>query len=330
MTTLMNSRTNKGHLFSSHLFLLPAMKDFASCFNEHAVKVSNSSCSGSSSSSSSCNSSVVDNTTSALGAVTCLYRTKLSTPRELLVKVTWSKGNVGPVLSVGIDDNPSIHRSEPDAMNCPLLRKKKGSRSYVSGSYAVGLHWDIASAKYGSGPEPIDGFYVVIVVNSEFALLLGDMSRDYIRNIADSLPVAEFSMIGRKEQVVGHAHHSTRARFCDGGIDHEITVRCKGDRCDAKASELSVSVDKKLVVQVRSLRWNFRGNQTIFIDGSPVDLMWDVHDWWFGSSSGCAAFMFRTRSTSESRLWLEDEMLQREQQQATPGFSLLIQAFKSQ
>ncbi|WOL02270.1 hypothetical protein Cni_G10989 [Canna indica] len=316
----------KKHPFSSNLLLPPAMKDFASCFSEHAVKVSDTSCSGSSSSG---NSSVLDSGSSVLSAVTCLYRARLSTGKELLVRVTWSKASFNPVLSIGVDEDPSIHRRKPNATSGQLLRKKKGTRSYTSGNCAVALHWDVSSAKYQTAPEPVDGFYVVIVVNSEIALLLGDLSADFVSRFEEVLPVAEFAMINRKEQVLGHTLHSTRARFCESGVDHEITIRCRGEGWDAKDdSELSVSVDKKRVVHVRSLKWNFRGNQTIFIDGSPVDMMWDVHDWWFrGAPAGYAVFMFRARSSLESRLWLEEEVVHTEQ--GTSGFSLLIQAFKS-
>ncbi|THU45727.1 hypothetical protein C4D60_Mb02t21040 [Musa balbisiana] len=324
----MVSKAKRNLLPSGHLLLPPSMKNFASCFSEHAVKVSEPSCSGSSSSGG--NSLVVDTSCSVLSAVTCLYRTRLiATQRELLIRVAWSKGHVGPMLSVGIDDNPSLDRWEPNAMNCQLLRKKKGSRAYAAGDCAVRLHWDISSAKFGSGPEPIDGFYVVMVVNSELALSLGDMSKECTRRFEEALPVAESSMISRKEQVIGQGLHSTRARFRDDGGDHEITIRCKEDGWDAKESELSVTVDKKRVVHVRRLRWNFRGNQTLFIDGSPVDMMWDMHGWRFGNAPGWAVFMFRKRSALESRLWLEEETVDREQGGAS-GFSLLIQqAFKS-
>ncbi|XP_064953120.1 uncharacterized protein LOC135606185 [Musa acuminata AAA Group] len=327
-TATMVSKAKRNLLPSGHLLLPPSMKNFASCFSEHAVKVSEPSCSGSSSSGG--NSLVVDTSCSVLSAVTCLYRTRLiATQRELLIRVAWSKGHAGPMLSVGIDDNPSVDRWEPNAMNCQLLMKKKGSRAYAAGDCAVRLHWDISSAKFGSGPEPIDGFYVVMVVNSELALSLGDMSEECTRRFEEALPVAESSMISRKEQVIGQGLHSTRARFREDGGDHEITIRCKEDGWDAKESELSVTVDKKRVVHVRRLRWNFRGNQTLFIDGSPVDMMWDMHGWRFGNAPGWAVFMFRKRSALESRLWLEEETVDREQGGAS-GFSLLIQqAFKS-
>ncbi|CAI0454141.1 unnamed protein product [Linum tenue] len=66
------------------------------------------------------------------------------------------------------------------------------------------------------------------------------------------------------------------------------------------------------------MQWNFRGNQTIFVDGLLVDLMWDVHDWFFhpeattATAPAAAVFMFRTRSGLDSRLWPEEKLAQKE------------------
>ncbi|KAG6480456.1 uncharacterized protein LOC122019631 [Zingiber officinale] len=322
------------------------MRGFASCIGNHAVTVSYCSGGGSGSggtgssgrgstgssgtgSSGSTASVVVDHAGSALIAVTCFYRATLFTLREVLLRVTWSHANADPLLSVAVDDDSTSARPrEPNALEFSHpLTEKKGTRSCFSGPCAVALHWDISAARYESGPEPVDGFYVV-VVDSQIALSLGDLSRDFVAEFLGALPLARCSTICRREQVLGRRlYYSTKARFCDGGSDHEITIRCKGYGWDADDSELSVSVDKKPAAHARNLRWNFRGNQTVFVDGYPVDVMWDVHDWWFGDSSGQAVFLFRRRSTPESRLWLEDEALNAEQ--GISGFSLLIRAFRS-
>ena len=72
------------------------------------------------------------------------------------------------------------------------------------------------------------------------------------------------------------------------------------------------------VVQLRRLRWNFRGCHTIFLDGgAPVDVTWDLHGWLFHahapaaelphSSSSCAVFTFQARGASEAKLWTDDD-----------------------
>ncbi|KAG6488262.1 hypothetical protein ZIOFF_057021 [Zingiber officinale] len=81
-------------------------------------------------------------------------------------------------------------------------------------------------------------------------------------------------MVSRREQVSQREHvpsetlYSTKLALVDSGKEHEIMIRCKGDELNAKESELYVEVNKKEVVSVRRLRWNFKGNQAIFIYGS--------------------------------------------------------------
>ncbi|KAJ6790546.1 Uncharacterized protein M6B38_249055 [Iris pallida] len=347
------------------------MRDFASCFSEHAVKVSDkTTCSGgssnsnsnSSSSSTGRKSSVVTSTAAAVDqsvqtAISSLYRTRLTaTHKDVLTKITWSQSpHTGTVLSVGVDvndhPNPRSHRRQwdPNSISSHILRKVKGSQSFLSGRSVVLLYWNyysvaaaaaaMANSKMNSGPElPVTKlFYVIVLVDAVPALSLGDLSGEFMKkqlNRSSAGPVAadtDFSiLVGRREQVVWKSSYSTRARFGDGGgsKDHDIVIRtCKGD------AELVVVVDKKEVVHVRRLQWNFRGNQTIFLDGLAVDMMWDVGNWWFGSPPGGshAVFLFRRRSALQSRLWLdeEEEEVVEERERGISGFSLLIQAFKN-
>ncbi|XP_039133713.1 uncharacterized protein LOC120270705 [Dioscorea cayenensis subsp. rotundata] len=267
------------------------MRNLASCLSEHAVRISDSSCSGAGNNKNI--SLAIFDRNSFQNSVTCLYKTRLiSTAKELFFKLTWSKTNTGPSLSVSIDDNTQV------------LREMEGKQSYKHGGLVISIHWDFSSARYTCyAPDPVDNnFYVIVMADSEFALLLGDLSTDYVKMF-----------------------ENTCSR--DNGKVHEIMIKCKGDSWDVKNSGLSVWVDKKKVVHEQRLYWNFRGNQVMFVDGLPVDFMWDFHDWWFGGPSGCAVFVFRTRSPLESRPWLEEDELQKEQ--SFSGFSLLIQALKS-
>uniref|UniRef100_A0A6V7QX20 DUF868 domain-containing protein n=1 Tax=Ananas comosus var. bracteatus TaxID=296719 RepID=A0A6V7QX20_ANACO len=340
----MAGKARKAHLGSHLPLLAPAMKDFASCFSDHAVRVSDVACSGASSTGAS---AALVEARSVRSAVTALYRARLSTRKEVLVAVAWCRGHDGAALSVGVGAAPRH-----------ALRKKKGAERSPPES--------ATSTSSGTSPPPSTGR-----ARAHGRLLPGgprrpgvraparDSCGDFVKTFdGGTRPAAEFAMVSRREKVVGPAAYSTRARFRGDGREHEITITCRGAGeaassdadadagagAGAKESELAVCVDKKRVVCVKRLRWNFRGNQTIFVEGSPVDMMWDVHDWWFGGEkssadpSGQAVFMFRTRSALDSRLWLEDdddhdddhdEALSKDKEQRCSGFSLLIQAFKS-
>jgi hypothetical protein len=185
------------------------------------------------------------------------------------------------------------------------------------------------------------------VADAEFVLLLGDLSRGYVEQLHGGIPVAASRMVRRRERFVGCGRWSTRARFSEAGAEHEIGVALDGD------AEGWVAVDGRKVVQLRRLRWNFRGSHTIFVDGgAPVEMTWDLHGWLFQAGGGephpsppCALFTFQTRGVSETRLWTEeDDDYYTDGEQDKPvtgrrqkpggggasgqGFCLLIQGFR--
>ncbi|KAB2012658.1 hypothetical protein ES319_D09G105800v1 [Gossypium barbadense] len=163
------------------------------------------------------------------------------------------------------------------------------------------------------------------MVDSEIGLVLGDMAEETVtKKFKNATPVAKVSLISRQEHCSGTTLYSTKAQFCDTGILHDILIRCSGEHEGLKHPVLSVCIDKKTVIRVKRLQWNFRGNQTIFVDGLLVDLMWDAYDWFFNPVTGSAVFLFRTRSGLDSRLWLEEKLVQKDQDRVE--FSLLIHA----
>nr|KJB35340.1 hypothetical protein B456_006G109900 [Gossypium raimondii] len=268
------------------------MRDIVSCFSENAVNVSHSSCSSYSS-----NACIAPSLApSVQNAVTGVYRLILSTQKQLLIRVTWCKNQTGQGLSINIGDDPST--SFKLNTNLRFFRKKKGNKVIESDHSKIEVFWDLSTAKYDTGPEPVDGFYVLVMADSEIGLVLGDMAEETVtKKFKNATPGAKVSLISSGEHE---------------GLKHPV---------------LSVCIDKKTVIRVKRLQWNFRGNQTIFVDGLLVDLMWDAYDWFFNPVTGSAVFLFRTRSGLDSRLWLEEKLVQKDQDRVE--FSLLIHACKN-
>ncbi|XP_057828254.2 uncharacterized protein LOC131039488 [Cryptomeria japonica] len=316
------------------------MRDFASCFGEHAVQVADYS---SSSSSTKTHINNVSNSSNGLmmqNMVTCIYQTVLN-GQTRLITVTWCKNLMGQGLSVNVDD-PSCQCMCKVDMKSWFFWKKKGCKRFELGASKVDVFWDLSCAKYGSGPEPLEGYYVAVVSEDELGLLLGDMSSEAYKR-THSKGSGETLMISRKEHVFGKNFYSTKAQFCESGKSHDIVIECQtGGPRDPR---LCVRIDKQVVVQVKHLIWKFRGNQTILVDGLPVEMLWDVHDWFFNPNLGHAVFMFKTNSSTSSlsssssfsslaeESWSSKSLSQsfnKQRETSSHGFSLLLYAWKNE
>ncbi|KAK0598961.1 hypothetical protein LWI29_001104 [Acer saccharum] len=261
------------------------MRDFPSCFGENGVQVADSS-----SSSSAKN---------AQNLVNCVYQGRIR-GRSCLITVTWSKNLMGQGLSVGIDDAANQCLCKVDIKPW-LFSKRKGSKSLEAYSCKIDIYWDLSSAKFGSGPEPLEGFYVGVVVDKQMVLLLGDMRKEAFKK-TNATPVASNAVfVAKREHICGKKVFSTKAQFCDNGQIHNLSIECDTNG-NVSDPYLIVRVDGKNVMQVKRLRWKFRGNHTILVDGFAVEVFWDVHSWLFGTSLGNAVFMFKTCLSAE-KLW---------------------------
>ncbi|GFQ04953.1 hypothetical protein PHJA_002639400 [Phtheirospermum japonicum] len=301
------------------------MKNMAICYSEHAIKVSDSYCSGNSNQ-PSYNTSSHLKIPSIRNSVTSIYKIKLSTDKQFLIKLTWCN-QLNQMFSISIFDCCPFSTSKFSKS----FRILRGTKVSESRGLRIEVYWDLSRAKYESGPEPITGFYVIILVNSELSLILGNMERELeVKKCVFETRVSEFSLISRREYFSGNDVYSTKAKFCEAGICHDILIKCNNNNNNRV---LCVYVDKKSVIEVKRLKWNFRGNETIFLDGLLVDLMWDVHDWLFSpTTKGYRVFLFRTRrGLMDSRLWLEDKSFEENEQQEEKvnGFSFLICAYKN-
>jgi len=245
---------------------------------------------------------------------------------------------MGQVLSVGIDDSSNRSLCKVDIKPW-LFSKRKGSKSLEVMSSNVNIYWDLSSAKFGSGLVPLEGFYLAIVCDKQMILLLGDMRKEALKK-TDATPAPNTAVfIAKREHVYGKKVFHTKAQFSDNGPVHDLIIEC--DTVSTNDPCLIIRVDRKNMMQVKPLRWKFRGNHTILVDGLPVEVFWDMHSWLFGTSPGSAVLMFRT-SFSAEKLWpsqppsdssvLHWSHSQRFQdsQSRQLGFSLILYAWKQE
>lgn len=300
------------------------MRDFPSCFGENGVQVADASCSSSSVSKASQN------------LVICKYQCKL-VGKSCLVTVSWSKNLMGHCLGVEIDDLSHQCLCRVD-VKPSLFSKRKGSKSLDVKSCKIDIYWDLSLAKFGSGPEPLEGFYVGVVCKGEMVLLLGDLRKEALKKTNAIPSLFNTMFVAKREHVFGKRVYGCKAQFSDHGLVHSLTIECdvmNNDPC------LIVRVDSKTVMQVKHLQWKFRGNHTILIDGLPVEVFWDVHNWLFGSNTGNAIFMFQTCLSAE-KLWSSQTFIDpsesrwassksfRESKFPSPGFCFTLYAWKNE
>lgn len=299
------------------------MRDFPSCFGESGVQVADSSSSNSAK--------------AAQNLVTCVYQCKLR-GRSCLITVTWTKNLMGQGLSVAIDDSTNQCLCKVDIKPW-LFSKRKGCRNLEVDSSKIDIYWDLSNAKFGSGPEPLEGFYLVVAFNQEMMLLLGDMKKEAYKKIDSASIHSNAIFIAKKEHIFGKKFYGAKAQFCDKGQLHNVTIEC--DTVDLKDPCLVIRIDSKMVMQVKRLKWKFRGNHTILVDGLPVEVFWDVHNWLFGNGMGNAVFMFQTCLSAE-KLWNSQSVFDpsvltcsysqrfRDYQLQGLGFSLILYAWKNE
>ncbi|KAL6548392.1 hypothetical protein OROGR_008813 [Orobanche gracilis] len=264
------------------------MRDFPSCFGENGVQVSDASC------------SVVSGNKTSQNSVTCIYKCKIFS-KSCLVTIIWSKNLMGQCLSVEIDDDASHKCLCKVDVKPSLFSKRKGSKCLeINTSKKIEVFWDLSLAKFGSGPEPLDGYYISIVFNKEMVLLVGDLKKEAFKKTGAVASLYGSALVSKKEHISGKGVYGTKTQFCSNGRIHDVKIECDVSWNDDPC--LVVRVDSKPVMQIKHLHWKFRGNYTISVDGLPVEVFWDVRNWLFGSNLGNAVFLFRS-SLSPEKTW---------------------------
>ncbi|XP_023004803.1 uncharacterized protein LOC111497994 [Cucurbita maxima] len=268
------------------------MKDFPSCFGENGVQIADSSSSSSSSSSSI--------SKAAQNLVTCVYQCKLRGRLSFIV-LTWTKHLMGQGLSLQIENSANQYLCKVEIKPW-LFSKKRGSKIVDVDFNKMEIYWDLANAKFGCGPEPEEGFFVAVVFDRELVFLVGDLPTEASKKITgvSTTTATAAVFVARREHVFGKKSYYAKAQFSEKGETHNLWIECDTSG-GLKEPSLVIRIDSKTAMQIKRLKWKFRGNHTIMVDGIPVQVMWDVHNWLFGSSAmSSAVFMFQTHKSSGS------------------------------
>ncbi|KAL4572038.1 hypothetical protein LXL04_018806 [Taraxacum kok-saghyz] len=301
------------------------MRDFPSCFGENGIQVAESS--------SSSGEPITTNRISQ-NLVSCVYHCRMRNFSYFIITLTWTKSLMGQNLSIEIDDSNHQCLCKLDIKPW-LFSKRRGFRNLEIGSISISVHYDLSYAKFDSfSPEPIEGFYFAIAINQELILILGDMEKEVHKKIdANHAPNAVF--VSKRAHIFGKKAYSTKAQFYGKGQIHDITIECDTNTMTINDSYLLIRIDGNPVMQVKCLKWKFRGNYTILVDGLPVEVYWDVHSWLFEKFMGNAVFLFQTCLSAE-KLWGSEDpsclksMGKDRQHSQTLGFSLVLCAWKNE
>ncbi|KAK9119854.1 hypothetical protein Scep_017947 [Stephania cephalantha] len=250
---------------------------------------------------------------------TSVYQTKVAGLCRLIT-ISWCKNLLLHGLSVSIEgpNKDTQHTFKIELKPWCFWRKQGSSRLQLDGK-PVDVFWDLKAAKFNGETEPQSDYYVAVVCEEEVVLLVGDLKKDAYRKTRSRPSLIEPTLVSKKEHIFGKKKFSTRAKFHEKGRFHEISIECNNysnsssstsksqtnnsnTLCVGYEPEMEIRIDGHLVIHVKHLQWKFRGNESIFVNKTRVEVYWDVHDWLFSPGLRHALFIFKPISSSPSSL----------------------------
>ncbi|XP_061363884.1 uncharacterized protein LOC133307394 [Gastrolobium bilobum] len=209
------------------------------------------------------------------------------------VSLTWSRSILGRSFHIHLPFYSSFHLH----IKPFLFWNNHGSKKL---SHNTLIFWNLSNARFGSGPEPHSSFYVAVVVDNKLILLVGDIStNDAHAKCKAQEPNNRQLLVLKREHVDVAAHqrvvYTTRTR--SRGREIEIEIEIDSVSYDNN-SRLLFCVDGEKVLEVKMLKWKFRGNERVEVDGVSLQISWDVCNWLFendnnNNRNGHAVFMFK-------------------------------------
>lgn len=242
-----------------------------------------------------------------------VYRTKIA-DRCRLITITWCKNLLLHGLSVSVEGSEGESQYTCKVELKPwYFWKKQGSKRFLVDGKQVDVFWDLKVARFNGETEPISDYYVAVVCDDEVVLLLGNLKKEAYRKTRCRPALIDPILISRREHIFGKKKFVTRVKFHDKGSFHEISIECKnrggssgsiGNNNELTSSgvepEMEIRIDGHLAVHVKHLQWKFRGNESIHLNKSRIEVYWDVHDWLFSPGLRHALFIFRPILLSSS------------------------------
>ncbi|OEL34597.1 hypothetical protein BAE44_0004385 [Dichanthelium oligosanthes] len=204
------------------------------------------------------------------------------------VTLTWSRAPIGLLLSAELrlagddadgddDDDAAPARF---ALRPWLPWRRRGSKRFAApGGRTVAFSWDLSSARFaaaGRRPEPSSRYSLLVSIDGELALAIGD----------GAPPASAGLLLSRRESAVADGPGEAYATTVDvAGVAHEVSLAVED-------SAMWVAIDGEKALQVRRLRWKFRGSERLDLPRGRVRVTWDLHGWLF-SPDAAAVFVLR-------------------------------------
>ncbi|EER87970.1 hypothetical protein BDA96_10G076700 [Sorghum bicolor] len=209
------------------------------------------------------------------------------------VTLTWSRAPIGLLLAAelrlagdGGDDDTAPARF---AFRPWLPWRRRGSKRFSApGGRAVKFSWDLSRARFaatGRRPEPVSRYSLHVSVDGELALAVGDHASSAAGLLLSRRENAAVADDGR-----GEAYSTT---VSVAGERHDVSLAVEG-------STMWVAIDGEKALQVRRLRWKFRGSERLDLpSGRRIRVTWDLHGWLF-CPDAAAVFVLRFETSDDA------------------------------
>ncbi|MED6145188.1 hypothetical protein PIB30_022785 [Stylosanthes scabra] len=208
------------------------------------------------------------------------------------VTVTWSQSIFGRSLQLQLHNHHSFNPSPTfnlhiNSFPFSFRNKKRGHKTL---SHNTRIFWNLSKARFGNRPEPESNYLLALTLDDSIALLLGDVplkdacatckardtkNRQVLVSKKDYVGVDGYSGISDKV-------YSTTATIAGRTSELEVEYHGGSGDDDSENSRLLFSFNGERILEVKRLRWKFRGNERVEIgEGGHVQITWDVHNWLF-------------------------------------------------